>query len=67
MLKRFIKVLYVFSLLLILGAVIGMVVWSINNPNDIFDLFEFILVMIISSLPLIVVLILKYVIYGSIK
>ena len=67
MLRRLIQVLFTLSVLLFFGTIFGMIIWNANVPNDPFDQFGFILLTVASSLPLIIILILKYIIYGSLK
>ena len=67
MLKRFVNVLFILSLLIVFGTVAGMVVHDIYNPIDTFSFFEFVVLTIISVVPLMIVLVLKHIIYGSIK
>lgn len=67
MLKRFVKVLFILSLLVVFGSIAGMIANNIYYPSDTFELFEFVVVTMISSVPLMVVLVLKYIIHGSIK
>ena len=67
MLRRFIQVLFTLSMLLFFGAILGMIIWNANVPNDPFDEFGFILLTVVASLPLIIILVLKYIIYGSLK
>ena len=67
MFKRLIKVLTILSILIIFSTVTGMVVYDIYNPRDMFSFFEFVIIAIASAVPLIIVLVLKYIVYGSIR
>lgn len=66
--RRFFKVLIVVSFLIIVGTIIGCVINAANSNNFghtlVGNLFAG---LIISPIPLIVVLVVQYVVYGSIK